>query len=725
MALKVKVKVKKEETSSTRDTTVAATTCSPSLSPCAPCVKAASASPSTTQLCLGCKRPLPLRRVKRSVTTRGRHEEKEQVTPSEQLDSAAENTNVAAVHAADADGAYPKSNGAAGSSKDTKGFFKNTLCKKCTGLYKCNLYCQGCNETQLIGGEPRPWTSCSYCDRWFHYSCAYGSLANFENLRNHEFACYECRQVRRKCKVVDVIAKSLRYVDEDSCEKLKNKWWSLPDTIRKEKDAVVGFAYSRDIPTEQLFKWDTCTHPFERPSKKDLDNMKLVGNEVEILWDRPRKWFKGKIAYYNTQSGKHNVIYDDGDVKDEALGATKTEYKLLGMLEPKEFFPAGASGKKTVTGATASSVSRGGQLEKGAASRKKVRSIMNLHPNREMHSPSPYRGRAPGTGNANRSGNGNGSASRRLEMTTARSPVKGWKSHGIVKKKRNIASMFESHGEEEGDEGQESSTRKLQKAYEHFRSLFARSDKENVEKMFEELFTDYHTIFFQKSGGEVGWGDEKKNKLEGKQLGTKKQKADPNQHVLESLTSDLIVSDLLESLADVPKTCLVLYTLRQFTFYKGDEHYYVLPAVVMSLQSHPMEPIRRAVKKLLSESPGLNACLHNIPHDKQKKYRGLRNEGRMAVQSVWKEEKVLQLTLSVNNDNDDDTVDKQQQLIVNHIQGIWNSNFQDHRQQRAYIDVVEGLLQPKTKNDKDGNKDDCGNDNDNDNKLVSVSFSFT
>ena len=46
----------------------------------------------------------------------------------------------------------------------------------------------------------------------------------------------------------------------------------------------------------------------------------VIGRRLQILWDKPRKWFTGKVADYTPSSEMHLVAYTDGDTKWHNLG---------------------------------------------------------------------------------------------------------------------------------------------------------------------------------------------------------------------------------------------------------------------------------------------------------------------------------------------------------------------------------------------------------------------
>ena len=51
-----------------------------------------------------------------------------------------------------------------------------------------------------------------------------------------------------------------------------------------------------------------------------------VGRRLSVFWDVDDTWYKGSVAAYDEHSGKHRVVYADGEEEDLFLAAETWEY---------------------------------------------------------------------------------------------------------------------------------------------------------------------------------------------------------------------------------------------------------------------------------------------------------------------------------------------------------------------------------------------------------------
>ena len=57
----------------------------------------------------------------------------------------------------------------------------------------------------------------------------------------------------------------------------------------------------------------------------------LVGTRIDVWWEKEKEWFRGKVTDFSVESGKHIVMYDDGDVGayNNLLTNDKKKWKKL------------------------------------------------------------------------------------------------------------------------------------------------------------------------------------------------------------------------------------------------------------------------------------------------------------------------------------------------------------------------------------------------------------
>jgi hypothetical protein len=57
------------------------------------------------------------------------------------------------------------------------------------------------------------------------------------------------------------------------------------------------------------------------PKRKAQD---WIGERLQIYWDGDKRWYYARVLRHNGDTGKHEVIYDDGVEAWETLGSNKT-----------------------------------------------------------------------------------------------------------------------------------------------------------------------------------------------------------------------------------------------------------------------------------------------------------------------------------------------------------------------------------------------------------------
>ena len=40
---------------------------------------------------------------------------------------------------------------------------------------------------------------------------------------------------------------------------------------------------------------------------------------MQVFWDGEQQWYEGEVVRYSASSGRHTVLYDDGDLQQELL----------------------------------------------------------------------------------------------------------------------------------------------------------------------------------------------------------------------------------------------------------------------------------------------------------------------------------------------------------------------------------------------------------------------
>ena len=51
-----------------------------------------------------------------------------------------------------------------------------------------------------------------------------------------------------------------------------------------------------------------------------------IGKRLKVQWSKG-KWYAGVITEYNERTGKHTVLYDDGEVKEYNLAKKTVEWE--------------------------------------------------------------------------------------------------------------------------------------------------------------------------------------------------------------------------------------------------------------------------------------------------------------------------------------------------------------------------------------------------------------
>ena len=51
-----------------------------------------------------------------------------------------------------------------------------------------------------------------------------------------------------------------------------------------------------------------------------------VGRRLKVHWPDEMQWFAGQVAHFDEVSGKHHIIYDDGDSEELVLAAERFEW---------------------------------------------------------------------------------------------------------------------------------------------------------------------------------------------------------------------------------------------------------------------------------------------------------------------------------------------------------------------------------------------------------------
>ena len=117
-----------------------------------------------------------------------------------------------------------------------------------------------------------------------------------------------------------------------TCRNKKSKKGCL--TVKRERAQKEGFAKEeRPPPTGERGGKDTrslCDPQALPPGFRVLDVGKFghecVGRRLSVFWDVDDTWYKGSVAAYDEHSGKHRVVYADGEEEDLFLAAETWEY---------------------------------------------------------------------------------------------------------------------------------------------------------------------------------------------------------------------------------------------------------------------------------------------------------------------------------------------------------------------------------------------------------------
>jgi hypothetical protein len=51
-----------------------------------------------------------------------------------------------------------------------------------------------------------------------------------------------------------------------------------------------------------------------------------VGRRLKVHWPDEMQWFAGHVAHFDEASGKHHIVYDDGDSEELVLAAERFEW---------------------------------------------------------------------------------------------------------------------------------------------------------------------------------------------------------------------------------------------------------------------------------------------------------------------------------------------------------------------------------------------------------------
>lgn len=54
--------------------------------------------------------------------------------------------------------------------------------------------------------------------------------------------------------------------------------------------------------------------------------MAAVGRRLKVHWPDEMAWFAGHISHFDEASGKHHIVYDDGDSEELVLAAERFEW---------------------------------------------------------------------------------------------------------------------------------------------------------------------------------------------------------------------------------------------------------------------------------------------------------------------------------------------------------------------------------------------------------------
>jgi len=137
-----------------------------------------------------------------------------------------------------------------------------------------------------------------------------------------------------------------REVEEEKTEKLE----TMNREVEEEKTEKLE-TMNREVEEEKTEKLETMNREVEEEKTEKLETMNrevgeaIIGNDssarVEIYWPEDDKWYKGIIKSYDSESGKHCIFYDDGDVENLILAEqTFTHWSSIPAKRSNEGCPA-------------------------------------------------------------------------------------------------------------------------------------------------------------------------------------------------------------------------------------------------------------------------------------------------------------------------------------------------------------------------------------------------
>jgi hypothetical protein len=59
-----------------------------------------------------------------------------------------------------------------------------------------------------------------------------------------------------------------------------------------------------------------------------------VGRRLRVHWPDEMEWFAGQVMHFDAETGRHHVVYDDGDSEELLLAAESIEW-----LQPQHAVP--------------------------------------------------------------------------------------------------------------------------------------------------------------------------------------------------------------------------------------------------------------------------------------------------------------------------------------------------------------------------------------------------
>ncbi|XP_063934025.1 uncharacterized protein LOC135145818 [Zophobas morio] len=73
--------------------------------------------------------------------------------------------------------------------------FLQTLCVKCSRLFRNGDYCPICLKVYSNSNDEVPMICCDDCDRWIHIECDNIDRKQYEEMENKHYSCGICRNI--------------------------------------------------------------------------------------------------------------------------------------------------------------------------------------------------------------------------------------------------------------------------------------------------------------------------------------------------------------------------------------------------------------------------------------------------------------------------------------------------------------------------------------------------